>query len=130
MALKFHPKPGTILVCDYAGFRVPEMVKRRPCVVVSPRLRRRHDLCTVVPLNATPPKPPRPYHHLITLDRPLPHAFDAAAMWAKCDMLATVSFARLDLIKVGRRRYIQPTLPAGDMDRIRVRIKYALGIVS
>ena len=129
MALKFHPKPGTILVCDYAGFRVPEMVKRRPCVVVSPRLRRRDDLCTVVPLSTTTPKPPEPYHHLITLERPLPYPFDTAAMWAKCDMLATVSFARLDLIKVGHRRYIQPTLPAGDMDRIRICIMHALGIV-
>jgi mRNA interferase MazF len=31
MPLKFHPEPGTILICDYTtGFIAPEMVKRRP----------------------------------------------------------------------------------------------------
>jgi uncharacterized protein YifN (PemK superfamily) len=30
MPLKYHPKQGTILVCDYAGFRPPEMIKTRP----------------------------------------------------------------------------------------------------
>ena len=58
MALKFHPKPGTILVCDFRqGFRAPEMIKRRPVVVVSPRLRNRTDLCTVVPLSTIEPRP-------------------------------------------------------------------------
>ena len=39
MALKFNPKPGMILLCDYSGFKVPEMVKRRPAVVILPRHR-------------------------------------------------------------------------------------------
>lgn len=130
MALKFHPKPGTILICDYAGFKAPEMVKRRPCVVVSPRLRRRDGLCTVVPLSTTPPYPPESYHYQITLDRPLPYPFGAAVMWAKCDMLATVSFDRLALIKIRKRQYIKPMLSAGDMFRIRICIMRALGIIS
>jgi hypothetical protein len=41
IVLKFHPKPGAILVCDYRGFVEPEMVKTRLCFVVSPRLRKR-----------------------------------------------------------------------------------------
>lgn len=42
MALTFHPKPGAILVCDYdTGFVPPEMVKKRLCIVITPRLRRR-----------------------------------------------------------------------------------------
>ena len=115
-------------MCDYAGFRVPEMVKTRPCVVVSPRLRRRARLCTVVPLSTLAPTPPEEYHHEIKLERPLPAPFDAPAMWAKCDMLATVSFDRLDLIKVAKRRYIQPILPAPDMEAIRAAILHALGM--
>jgi hypothetical protein len=46
--LKFHPEPGTILIRDYTtGFREPEMVKRRPIVTISPRLKRRDGLITV-----------------------------------------------------------------------------------
>ena len=41
MALNFHPEPGMVLICDFTtGFRVPEIVKRRPVVVISPRRRR------------------------------------------------------------------------------------------
>jgi len=130
MALKFHPKPGTILICDYTGFKAPEMVKSRPCIVVSPRLRRREGLCTVVPLSTTPPHRTEPYHHQVTLDRPLPYPFGAATMWAKCDMLATVSFDRLALIKIRPRQYIKPMLSAADMNRIRTCIMHALGIIS
>lgn len=28
MAIQFHPDPGTVLICDFTGFREPEMVKR------------------------------------------------------------------------------------------------------
>ena len=52
--LKFHPEPGTILICDYStGFRLPEMVKKRPVVTISPRLKRRDGLITVVPLSVS-----------------------------------------------------------------------------
>ena len=130
MTLPFHPRLGEILICDYTGFKAPEMVKSRPCVVVSPRLRRRDRLCTVVPLSTLPPNPPEPYHYQITLDRPLPYPFNAPTMWAKCDMLATVSFSRLALFKIRRRQYLKPVLPTADMDQIRNCILHALGIIS
>ena len=48
MAIKFYPRQGTLLMCDFnTGFRVPEMVKVRPVVVVS---RTRGQVATVVPL--------------------------------------------------------------------------------
>jgi mRNA interferase MazF len=50
MSLPYHPKQGTIVICDFKGFVSPEMVKRRPAVIVSPRLRKREGLCTIVPL--------------------------------------------------------------------------------
>jgi len=50
MSIPYHPEQGTILICDFKGFIDPEMVKRRPVVVVSPRLRQRGKLCAVVPL--------------------------------------------------------------------------------
>ena len=56
MAIKYPVAPGTLLLCDYAlgGFKEPEMVKRRPVIVISPRLRHRDHLCTVVPLSSKP----------------------------------------------------------------------------
>ncbi|HAR51864.1 MAG TPA: hypothetical protein DCS45_08320 [Roseovarius nubinhibens] len=37
MAINYHPKRGTIVCANFdQGFKVPEMVKRRLCVVISP----------------------------------------------------------------------------------------------
>ncbi len=98
MALPYPPKPGTIVICDYShGFIAPEMVKRRPSVVISPPLRHRGDLCTVVPLSGTKPDPVRPYHYYFEFDNPLPPPYNKPGQWVKGDMLYTVSFKRLHL---------------------------------
>lgn len=111
MAIKAHPNIGTILTCDFnMGFREPEMVKRRPVVVISPAIAWRPGLYTVVGLSTTPPAPPRPYHSLLVLDPPLPPPWDTVEMWVKGDMIAAVGFHRLDHVRIGRdeanrRRY-------------------------
>ncbi len=122
MALTFHPRQGAILMCDYSGFKVPEMVKTRPVAVISPRLRRRENLCTVVPLSTTAPDDPQQYHCELRLARPLPAPWDAPTQWVKSDMLATVGFHRLNLIQIGRdqygkRRYLDLTIPTADFCR-------------
>ena len=71
------------------------MVKRRPVIVVSRHETHARRLCTVIPLSTTSPTPKRNWHH------PLPHlkvtGWQAnAPTWAKCDMLVTVSFERLN----------------------------------
>ena len=134
MPLTFHPKPGTILICDYdSGFRPPEMVKRRPAIVISPRLRRRDGLCTVVPLSGTAPTPPEAYHWLLELDRPLPKPWDSDRFWVKADMLATVGFQRLELISLGRdqegkRKYLIIQVKNEALVAIRQCILHALGV--
>jgi uncharacterized protein YifN (PemK superfamily) len=57
MGIKYPAGIGTILLCDDArgGFRPPEMVKRRPAIVISPRLPHRNGLCTVVPVSSDRP---------------------------------------------------------------------------
>ena len=97
MAIQFHPDQGTILICDFSSFKSPEMTKRRPCVVISPRFRTRGKLCTVVPISTTVPVPPAPYHHKLHISPPLPHPYDADVCWVKADMVYTVSFDRLSL---------------------------------
>lgn len=126
MPLKYHPKSGTIVICDFGtGFVPPEMVKARPVVIVSPRFRRRPALCTVVPLSSVMPDPVEPYHHQLS-----PGAYPPARsdMWAKCDMLATVSLARLDRVKIGKRQYATFELPEAELRAIRECVKTALGL--
>lgn len=134
MPLKFHPEPGTILICDYnSGFVAPEMTKRRPVVVISPRLKRRPGLCTVVPFSTTPPDFEALYHCEIRFERLLPPPFDAESMWVKADMLATVGFHRLNLLRTGRdfegkRRYITVKLNQEDMEKIYSCVLHAVGL--
>ena len=126
MPITFHPRPGTVLMCDFTtGFIVPEIVKRRPVVVVSPHHLKRHDLYTIVPLSQTEPTPLEPYHvHF-------PHtpvAGQFGPCWAKCDLIVSVAAARLDRKKVGRGHYRITNISQLELDAILLAIKYSLGI--
>lgn len=134
MPLTYHPKPGDILVCDYnTGFTAPEMVKRRPIIVISPRLRRRNGLCTVVPLSTTQPDVEEDYHCRISMCPTLPKPWDSSWMWVKADMIATVSFERLELIRgpkdfQGKRKYLQCRIDDSSLQAIRRCVLFALGV--
>ena len=132
MPLPFNPMPGTVVICDFSGFIVPEMVKRRPAIVVSPRLRGRTNLCTIVPLSTTPPDKEQNYHYLLELKPHLPRPFDVDSCWVKGDMLYTVSYDRLNLPHVksvaGRRVYITRIISAEDLRNIRRCILFGLGL--
>ncbi|MBM3084813.1 type II toxin-antitoxin system PemK/MazF family toxin [Chelatococcus daeguensis] len=134
MPLKFHPEPGTVLICDFdSGFREPEMVKRRPVVVISPRLKRRTGLVSVVPLSTTPPDPIEDYHCEVRMEPPLPKPFDSPTAWVKADMLYTVGFQRLELVRTGRdqygkRKYLTPVLAPAELARIQHCVLVALGL--
>jgi mRNA interferase MazF len=137
MALSYYPKLGEIVLCDYStGFQIPEMVKRRPVVVISPRLRNRHNLVTVVPLSTTAPEPVAGYHCRVSLTVELPKPFDAAAMWAKCDMVSAVSRNRLDRFRAGRsskdhgRKYVTGQLDSDQLKAVRCAVLFGLGFDS
>jgi uncharacterized protein YifN (PemK superfamily) len=102
MAIQFHPQPGTILICDFQGMQEPEMVKRRPVVVISPRLRNRGNLVSVVPLSSTRPDDSYPYHHQLRFEPPLPAPYDDPTCWVKGDMVYTVAFYRLFVPQLGK----------------------------
>lgn len=132
--IRFHPRPGTILLCDYdTGFKPPEMVKVRPAIVITPRLRNRDGLCTVVPLSQTAPNPVQDYHARLVFERPLPGRWGAPEHWVKADMLATVSYERLHLIGLGRdhegkRSYLNIQVKPEQLKQIRVCVLHALGL--
>ena len=136
MPLKFPVAPRTILLCDYSlgGFRPPEMVKRRPAVVITGRLPRRDNLHTVVPLSGTPSDPRNRYHCQIELDAPLPAPFAAQTWWVKADMIATVGLERLDLFRtdrdqLGARKYLSNLkVSEENFALILEAVRHALGL--
>lgn len=136
MPLPFHPAPGTILMCDYEpGFVKPEMVKRRPVVVISPRFRAREGLCTVVPLSSDRPDPIESYHYAVRLIPKLPDPWGAPYYWVKADMVATMGFHRLNLIRVGKDRagnrlYYDHPLNDVDLEKIRRCVMFAIGVTQ
>ncbi|WP_312599209.1 type II toxin-antitoxin system PemK/MazF family toxin [Brevundimonas sp.] len=134
MAIREHPKIGTILMCDFdSGFTPPEMVKRRPVVVVSPKIVARPGLCTVVPLSTTAPDPVMQFHCQIDLPDQLPDWLDKTGVWVKADMMAAVALSRLDFIRLaksaqGRREYCFATVSSENLRRIRGCILGGLGL--
>ena len=126
MSIKYTPQNGSILICDYDGI-VPEMVKRRPVVViasVSPRL------CMVVPLSTTPPNAPKPWVIQIELDEPLPFPYLSTTCWAKCDMVSSVAFDRLNLFRdgkdAGKRIYLERKVSSATLAAIRSGVWQAI----
>lgn len=129
MAIQFHPKYGQILYCDFtSGFREPEMVKNRPVIVIS---RSNNQVCTVVPLSGTKPDPVRSHHYEIS-PASLPNRLAAqGSWWAKCDMVTTVGFWRLDRVKEGKdangkRQFSTKCLNDNDLREVKKCVIYAL----
>lgn len=114
-------KTGHVLICDFErGFVPPEMVKIRPVVVISRSSTHDNGLCTIVPLSTTPPPNVKPWHIQLKQD-PTPHLNSGKQVWAKCDMLYTVSHGRLNKphSKVaGKREYLTLKVSADDLNAI------------
>jgi mRNA interferase MazF len=120
-----HPVPGTIVRVDLSeGFRVPEIGKRRPCIVLSPPLPGRSFMCSIVPLSTSNPKKVCNYHTKLTFDPLLPEPYDSREMWVKGDIVLTVAFHRLRLIfsgwNSGQRVYDVRVLDEEILEKVRV----------
>jgi uncharacterized protein YifN (PemK superfamily) len=103
-SINLPPNAGQFLVCDYKGFIVPEMVKKRLVIVISPRPRHNNaGIAHVIPLSTTVPNHILDHHIQIRLPQQLIgiNAWKEDC-WAKCDMINTVSYKRLELIRLGR----------------------------
>lgn len=131
MALKYNPRPGNILLCDFEGFKEPEMIKKRPVIVLSIR----HKLCVIVPLSTTEPNPIEKHHHQIPSvslpDRGKYHT--SKSTWVKGDMIYTVSYERLTPIILGRdrngkRQYFNQRLGRDQMKTVYSCVLYGLNL--
>jgi uncharacterized protein YifN (PemK superfamily) len=126
MALIYQPKEGDVLICDFAGFVEPEMVKTRPVIILA-RNRLNSKLVTVIPLSTTKPHTIQAHHHELSVN-PLPDK-TTTVCWAKCDMVATVSISRLDRIKTMTatgRSYIVGKVPPADFQVVKQCVVAAL----
>ena len=136
MALKFHPSPGTILICDFdTGFQIPEMTKKRPVIVISPKRKNCSGLCTVVAISTKAPKTIENWHyHLPMASMPDVPNFQRKDSWVKGDMVYRVSFERLSLIRTkrdpttGRREYFLQSLGREQMKCIYSCVLNALNL--
>lgn len=131
--LHIHPAAGTIVICDFSWFKEPEMVKRRPAIIISPRLRGRDNLCTVVPFSTTPPNRLMPYHYKLFTDPALPDPFPEPFHWLKCDMVYTVSFDRMFMPFIGKdtsgkRIYDTRVVSNIELAEIRKCVLHGLGL--
>lgn len=130
MSLPYHPRRGEVLICNFdGGFTPPEMVKCRPVVVVSDASSHGRGLCSVVPLSSTQPDRIMAWHHALpTLTVP---GMQTVPRWAKCDMVATVAFRRLNapyLRSRSGRRYINTYLPTADLEAVAACLRAYLAL--
>ncbi len=106
MAITFHPRPGQLLLCDFStGFKEPEMVKSgRPVLVLTPPIKGRGQLVTIVAISTVKPNPVMDYHYRLPKKcMPMIGSFQKDDSWVKGDMIYAVGFHRLDSIKLGTR---------------------------
>jgi mRNA interferase MazF len=133
MTVVSHPAPGTIVRVDLSdGFRPPEIGKRRPAVVLSPKIPGRQLMCTIVPLSTTPPTIVLPHHMEITFAPALPHPYSSPTMWLKGDIVLTVAFHRLRLLFLdwegGQRVYDVRILDDATFARVKQCVRAGLGL--
>ncbi len=131
MPIIYPPRRGEILICDFTNLLSHEMSKVRPVVALSPRIKHRSDICTVVPLSTTKPEWVNDYHYLLHFKELLPPPFDKPEMWLKGDMLYTLNISRMNYPykKTGQgRRYIHYSVSADDMVEIEKCVCNGLGI--
>lgn len=132
MRVKRPPAPGTIVIVDLTEFSEPEMNKRRPAVILSPPLKGRHHLCTIVPLSQTPPEDPQSHHLLIKFKTELPYPFLGKERWLKGDMVFTAKIDRLSFMfrrgPRGERIRDARALDAETFEKVRACVRAGLGL--
>ena len=127
MALNFFPRAGQIFVGDFSDLKAPEITKKRPVIVVSPKLPYRSQLVAIVPISTTAPLHDLPFVYQLSKNY-TPWGEPELVSWAKCDLVMNVAMARLSAFKVDRRKYVYPTLSPEDLAGVRRAVLTGLGL--
>lgn len=127
MGIVHVPNPGDVLMCDFDGFKPPEMVKKRKVIVLSRRSRERMpETYIVIPVSKSCPTPPEGCH--VEFKARSYDFFDLAeSVWAKCDMVTCVAYHRLDRLKL-HGRYTKTSLRKDDLEAVRKAVLHSIGM--
>lgn len=134
MTIISHPPQGSIVTVNYdKGFIVPEMTKRRLAVVLSPDIKSRTKLITVVPLILTTPDKIMPFHTQIDIPFPMPPKWGQKTRWVKGDVVNAAGFHRVDLLRLGKdntgkRIYQLSVLPNDVFQDVRRCVLHGMGM--
>lgn len=129
MPLKFQPRTKSVLMCRFDGFFEPEMIKTRPVVILA-KHKHNNKLVTVVPLSTTAPGKEEAYHHRLS-SNPSPGENKDLPVWAKCDMVYTLSTDRLELFRIRTRQgrsIANAHVNDEDFEAIREGVRAALSL--
>ena len=110
------------------------MVKRRLCVVMSKAMGGRDRLVTVVPLSTSAPHHIKPFHLSISIPFELPEKWGQTDRWVKGDMIYSVGFHRVELLRLKKdasgRSYLTTPLPDPVLHSIQRCVLHGLGMSS
>jgi mRNA interferase MazF len=135
MPILYHPGVRAVLICDFSrGFMPPEMVKRRPAIVITPQMGNRAKLCTVVPISTDPPKKLSNFNIELP-ELKLPPPYEKGPNWVKADLIFSASFSRLDLFRSdrgenGKRVYEGVFIAPKDFRSVQRAVLCGLGMLS
>lgn len=127
MTLLYQPAARSVVICDFHGLNVPEMVKKREVVVLAKNKNPR--LVMIVPLSTTAPQKIEPFHFQLS-QNPRPNSLPTT-VWAKADMVYTLSIDRMELHEVRSRRSVKKLkiqISPSDFEGICKAVAYALNL--
>jgi uncharacterized protein YifN (PemK superfamily) len=128
--LNYQPKPGSIVKCDFKGYVIPEIVKKRPVVVIHSH-KSNSKLVTVVPISATAPTKIDYYHYELdlTVETNIEPYLSTCPRWFKCDLVYVVSTDRMDRFKhrtTGKRA--TPQISSRALNTVKTMVRLANGL--
>lgn len=144
MAIKFQPKVGQVLECNYGNYRScaplvdqydfrlkPEMVKHRLVIVINGKID--SNACIVVPLSTTKDqnKLTRGWHVEFSADV-IPNLayFKQQVRWAKADLVAQVSRERLFRPRLIGRESLEQALSREIVEKVQRAIVKVMNAAS
>ncbi|AZG76318.1 type II toxin-antitoxin system PemK/MazF family toxin [Methylocystis rosea] len=123
--VRYAPRAGSVVMCDFTHLSRPEMVKERRAIVISGRSSSCKDRCTVVPVSMKEYNDGKLMNHKFEAGK-YPFFSKDKDVWAICDHIYTVSLSRLwQVVVLGR-----PSIPAiseGDLCGVRDMARAFIG---